>query len=197
MLGLSGGWRRVLMGLLPVALLLVACSGADSPSETAGVDEPQGEATAIADSGAQGAPPSAAGERVFTLNVDLTDEGIQPASLFLPVGREVQLILRNRGNTEHHYRVIGLEATELAWLAEPEGVQAEGVTDEDHELHHASALVPWRSISPLGIQPSGDEVHGYAAGGELDVVNFIATNVGTFEVECPLHPEETATVTVF
>ena len=193
----AGSWLRVLIGLLPIGLLLIACSSADGVSETTGVDTPQGEPTSAGNLDAQSATLSYAFDSVFTINVDLTDEGIQLSSIFIPVGREIQIVLRNRGTTEHHYRVVGLMPTDLSWLAEPEGTQAEGVTDEDHDLHHSAALVPWWFTSPAGIQPRGDEVHGYAARGGLDVVHFVATNVGTFEVQCPLHPEETGTVTVF
>lgn len=142
----------------------------------------------------------------MTINVDVTDAGIQPSSIFIPVGKRVQLVMRNRGSTEHHYVVLGLVPRDLLWLTKEATVEeAALVTDgvvrkDDHSAHHqAGSLVPFRSRSSAGIRPLGDEVHAYAAGGGggMDVVLFTPTNTGTFAVQCPLHPELAGKVTVF
>lgn len=142
----------------------------------------------------------------LTINVDTADDGIQPASIFIPVGKPVQLVLRNRGATEHHFRVLGLVPKDLLWLsreatAEESALVTDGVVKEDeHSAHHqAGSLVTFRARSPAGIRLFGDEVHAYAAGGGggMDVVLFTATNTGTFTVQCPLHPELAGKVTIF
>lgn len=133
----------------------------------------------------------------FIVNVDMTDTGYQPASIFIPQGRRVLLVLRNRGTTEHHYRVLGLMPTNLLWLTEPAGAIEAGVSAEDHELHHSGDFVPWRDRSPAGIKPMGFEVHGYAVEGGVDEVVFTPTNAGTFVVQDPLHPEIAGKVTIF
>lgn len=180
---------RVLVCLMPVALafVLAGCStAAESPSGGSALTPSDESLTSLA------ALPALA------LNVDLTDEGFQPPSIFIPVGRRVKLILRNRGTTEHHYRVIGLAPMDPLWRSEPEDMPLEeGITDEEHELHHNADYVPFRAMSPAGIKPLGDEVHAYAIRGGRDVMYFTATTTGTFSVQCPLHPEMVGQVIVF
>ncbi|MBN4064835.1 hypothetical protein JYU04_03770 [Dehalococcoides mccartyi] len=135
----------------------------------------------------------------LTFNVDLTVDGPEPAHLFVPSNRSVQIVLRNRARGEVHYRVVGLQPEKLSWISVPEeNIEREdGVSDDDHDAHHDRDFVPWRAESRAGIQPSGDEVHGYSALGELDVVRFVATTLGTFDVVDPLHPEFSARLTVY
>ena len=137
--------------------------------------------------------------RTINVNIDMSDTGFDPAAIHIPAGRSVQLVLRNRGNTEHHYRVIGLEPAEMIWLAlEQPDVAEAGVSEEDHESHHSKAFVDFRGTSPAGVKPTLSEVHAYAGGREVDVVRFFALTTGVFEVECVLHPEaERGTITVF
>lgn len=180
-------WRHLLVSLMPVGLLLVACSNPAGVSNEALVGAPQ----------VASATPSDESVAYLTINVDMTDDGFQPSSIFIPVGRGVQLVLRNRGSTEHHFRVLGLVPKDLLWLAGPEGAREEDVTDEEHERHHDASFVPFRAKSPAGIRPMGDEVHAYAAPGGMDVVLFIPTNTGTFLVQNPLRPEIVGKVTVF
>ncbi|MCZ7574257.1 MAG: cupredoxin domain-containing protein [Ardenticatenaceae bacterium] len=221
--------RRILVGLMPVVLVLVACTGATGLSGQAGVaaptnviasseafdraadlsgeagvTAPQEEPTAVVNLQERDAFPSDESAGWLTINVDITDDGIEPASIFIPVGRRVQLVLRNRGTTEHHYRVVGLVPEDLLWLAreataeEQALVAAGAVTEDEHAAHHqAASVVPYRSASPAGIQPTGNEVHAYAAAGDMDVVFFTATNIGTFIVQDPLHPEIVGKVRVF
>ena len=190
-------WSRVLVGLVPTGLVLVACSST-AVSKVDGVDTPQAEPTTVAQLDAESAISLDEAVGFFTINVDLTDDGFEPPWIFIPAGRGVQLVLRNRGTTEHHFRVLGLVPTDLLWRVEAEGDPvAEGVTDEEHDLHHNADFVPFRSTSAAGIRPIGDEVHGYAGRGQSDIVRFVAANTGTFAVQCPLHPEIAGTITVF
>ena len=127
----------------------------------------------------------------LTINIDITEEGFDPAVIEIPVDRTVKLVVRNRTAEEHHYRIVGLIPRNLLWLAEPEPAEAaEGVSDEDHEAHHNTSYVAWRSAAPSGIQPNGEEVHAwtyqYSPGGGIDSVLFQATNEGTFEVVDPM-----------
>lgn len=134
----------------------------------------------------------------FNINVDISDIGIQPSSIFIPSEQRVRLVLRNQGSTEHHFRIVGLAPRDLLWASDPEAVREEDVTDEDHNLHHAGGYVPWRATSLAGIKPTGDEVHSYVSPTRrMDVVLFTATNSGTFVVQCLLHPEIVGKVTVF
>lgn len=154
----------------------------------------------------------------LTINVLLTDEGFEPETVFIPAGRQVQLVLRNRGTVEHHYKVKGLVPSSLAWISIPEvdaydldtmtpeelasyGIDLSGVNDElevEHILHHLHAtFVPFRDQSPSGIKPIGLEVHGWATLGTVDVVSFFALTTGTYQAEDVLHPELTGEVIVF
>lgn len=188
------GWRRVLVGLLPVVLVLVACTGVTSVSNKAEVAAPQEDPAAVVNLDKLRAISSDQPLEYLTINVRITDDGFQPASIFIPVGRRVKLVVRNHGMAEHHYRIVGLVPGDLRWR------QTDAVTDEDEEHldHHPGAsYVPYRSTSKAGIKPTGDEVHAFAAGRALDVVLFIPTNTGTFAVQDPLHPEIVGKVTVF
>ena len=134
----------------------------------------------------------------LTINVDITDAGIEPASVFIPMGQRVQLVLRNRGTLEHHYRVVGLVPGELRWASGPDEIGQSAVSDEGDHSHHAADFTALRATSPAGIELAGDEVHAYAPpGGGMDVVHFTATNAGTFVVECPGHGKTLGKVTVF
>lgn len=171
-----------LAALLIAALVLVACGG----GATSGTAAPVATFTPDPDS------------PLFTINIDTTAEGYDPPAVQIPAGRSIQLILRNRDSVEHHYRVVGLEPAEMLWLAQPDDMVREaGVTEEDHESHHAKDFVDFRGTSPSGIKPTLTEVHAYAIGGAVDVVHFYALTPGTYEVNDPLHPEIKGTLTVF
>jgi cytochrome c-type biogenesis protein len=132
----------------------------------------------------------------LTLNVAVSDTGIEPPVLFVPAGRPVQLLVRNRGTVEHHYHVVGMVPDDLTWVTR--GVAETGTgSDGDHD-HHNRAFVRTRSASPAGITPVGNEVHAYVTPAQgLDVVLFTATRTGTFVVKCDLHPEHVGRLTVF
>jgi cytochrome c-type biogenesis protein len=133
----------------------------------------------------------------FTVNVGISDAEIQPAAVFVPAGRPVQLLLRNRSSSEHHYRVVGLVPDEVTWLADTAGSGDVAVPDAEHN-HHGREFVPWRAASPAGIRPTGHEVHAYvSAERRVDAVLFTAKETGTYVVRCDLHPEKTARFVVF
>ncbi|MBI2185849.1 MAG: sulfite exporter TauE/SafE family protein [Acidobacteria bacterium] len=133
----------------------------------------------------------------FTVNVAVSDTAILPSSVFVPAGRPVQLVLRSRGSLEHHYRVVGLVPDAVSWMAIlSEGAPA-AVSTENHD-HHGRTFVSWRGPSPAGIRPSGREVHAYVSGERrVDAVLFTATETGTYVVQCDLHPQQVAHLTVF
>jgi len=139
--------------------------------------------------------------RFHTVNVAATSAGFEPAVTTVRAGEQVQLVFRNRTLVEHHFRVPDMPIRDPVWLATPEGEREQGVSDEDHDAHHvASSFVSWRARSLAGIQPTGDIVHLWAhtgaADGGKDVMRFTATQPGSYQVSCPLHPEMTAEIRV-
>ena len=129
----------------------------------------------------------------FTVNVSISDTDIQPSAVFVPAGRPVQLLVRNRGSVEHHYRVVGLAPDEVSWLE----TGKDDSTDDAHN-HHGRTFVTARAASPAGIRPTGHEVHAYVLPDRrVDAVLFTATRPGTYVVQCDLHPEKVARLTVF
>jgi cytochrome c-type biogenesis protein len=142
-------------------------------------------------------PHGAAANYDFTMNVDISDTVIRPSVVFIPAGRPVQLVLRNRSSGEHHYRVVGLEPDDLSWLSDEEHDSVVGAANQNHD-HHNRQVVTWRATSPAGIRPTGNEVHAYvSAARRVDVVLFAARTTGTFLVRCDLHPEKTGRLVVF
>ena len=142
----------------------------------------------------------------LTINVELTDAGIQPASISVPAGREVKLIVRNRSMNEHHYHVLGLVPDDV-WRvvsdsgddsSAADGAASAVMTEADHAHHHDASLGGY--LPQLGeVDPNAKEVHAYVqgGGGGMDVIFFTATAVGTYAIHCPLHPDTDATLTVF
>ena len=152
----------------------------------------------------------------LVVNVVLTDEGPEPETVFIPAGRHIKMVFRNRGMHEHHYRVVGLVPEDVAWILVPEIYEdeLEGLTEEElealglggpiddieHVLHHIlPVFVPFREESRSGIKPLANEVHAYAQRGGVDIITFYATNTGRFQVEDVRYPELTtdAEVVVF
>lgn len=188
-------WSGILLLLVPAVLALAACSSPAGGVDAAATDALQEEPSAVVDA----TDAARADLPALTVSVYLKESGIEPASLFLPRGRRVRLVVRNHDRTEHHYRIVGLVPQDLLWRDPGAGAEDVDLTDEEAEMasHHETGFLPYRATSRSGIRPFGDEVHGYARGGEFDVVLFTPTNTGTFTVECPLHPEETGKVIVF
>lgn len=192
---------RVGAGLV-VAVLIVA--GCTLPSPTGFAEEDDVTSTTVAYPFENPQDGSLAlSDYQVTVNVDLTDTGFEPATIYIPEGRGIQLVLRNRGTTEHHYRVAGLIPTKITWLASSEynlsqlQDRPEDISEAEHLLHHMIAFVPFRDESPFGVKPLGNEVHGYAAPRDREIIRFIAVNPGTFRVEDVLHPEIVGQVVVF
>jgi cytochrome c-type biogenesis protein len=142
------------------------------------------------------APAAGQPAHYLTLNVAVSDAGLEPAAVFVPAGQPVQLMLRNRGTSEHHYRVVGLAPDDLRWMDRHEGApDTPGAGGHDH---HIRTFLTTRAPSPAGIRPNGREVHGYVTGARIvDVVLFTARQPGTFDVLCDLHPAEKGEFTVF
>lgn len=189
------------VGVVGVFLLHGAgvAAGQVAPPESQAHPHAEGEGhDGLTGPGVTGGTPSEAPVRYMMLNVEISDTGIQPSAVFIPAGQPVQLVLRNRGSTEHHYRVVGLVPDELSWIAAPASTIEEDVSDDDHAAHHDRAFVRWRVTSPAGISPTGNEVHAYvSARGGVDVVLFTATQTGTFVVQCDLHQEKVGKLVVF
>jgi plastocyanin len=185
---------RLLLSLAALGALLAGCAAA--PLATVAPVAPAVPAAA--------APATGANLRFLTVNVELSDEGISPAVVAIPAGREVKLVVRNRGTTEHHYHVVGLApqglwrvTTEEASLTrESNDAIATSAAEDDH-AHHGASLGAY--VSRAGVMPAADEVHAFAqgGGGGMDVLFFTATTPGTYEVHCTLHPDMVAQLTVF
>lgn len=143
-------------------------------------------------------PASSEGSAEYlTLNVDITDAEIRPSVMFVPTGHPVRLVLRNRGTTEHHYRVVGLVPDDLFWVSAADDEQPDGASNSEHN-HHSRQLIRQRAASPAGIRPIGSEVHAYAPGRRgTDAVFFTASQTGTFVVLCDLHPDKVGRLVVF
>lgn len=188
---------RLSIGFLSLVLVLTACSGGSRASDKDAKVALQAEPAAATNAGE--VPVTSSDEEVESLsvNVMVTDESFQPPSIFIPAGRRVRLVLRNRGTTEHHFRILELSPQDLLWQAPVEDTaDTDGDEDSDH-AHHQTSLVPFRATSPAGVRPMGDEVHAFAEAGMGDIVVFTATESGTFLAHCPLHPEITGKVTVY
>ena len=205
------------LGILALAATVAACSSGSSPP--ASPSSTAAASLAVGDIGSDRvtvAPDRDSSE--FLVQVTLTDDGFEPQIIQMPAGRRVRLVLRNGGTTEHHYRVQGLVAAEVGWLLEPEldvtdldamtdeelaqaGLANENTQDADemeHILHHLTpTFVPFRDVSPAGIKPLRNEVHGYVTLGDKDVLTFFPLTTGRYEVKDVLHPEITGTVVVF
>lgn len=204
----SGGssMRRGFRVMVVVVALLALAACTDSPSDDGGGSGgSQTESVNVAPD--FGASP-------VVINIALTDEGFEPSTVHIPAGRPIRLILRNHGSGEHHYRIAGLIPLQMSWLLEPEldeydvadmtpeqlaevGIDGQ-VDDIEHVLHHLTpSFVPFKAESRAGIKPLPNEVHGYVTEGNLDVMEFFASNTGVFTSEDVLHPEIVGRVIVF
>lgn len=207
--------RRTRFGAGAAALMVVAAGCSAGRAAPAATSPTTSEPPAVTTTTVV-VPPDLGGKE-FLVQVAMTDDGFEPGTILLPAGRHVRLVLRNRGSTEHHFRVKKLVPVEMRWLLEPDldisnidemsdaelaeyGLTGEDATDEDveHILHHLEpTFVPGKEKSPSGIKPLPTEVHGYAVVGGHDVLSFFALTTGRYEVEDVLHPEITGTVIVF
>ncbi|MBI4288624.1 MAG: cupredoxin domain-containing protein [Chloroflexi bacterium] len=136
----------------------------------------------------------------LTINVDVADDGIQPASIELPAGQRVMLVMRNRGRSEHHFHVSGLVPKDMLWFSKESGdAETVGMDPAEHSEHnHGGVMAPYHKCAPgSSICPTGESVHVHAEAGGLDAILFTTTNTGTFLATDPLHPDMIAKVTVF
>lgn len=196
---------RIVSVFLAMSLVVSSC--------TTGSEASNGNQVGTGEGGETLATPDLSSD-TLVINVAMTDTGFEPSTIFLPAGRHVELVLRNRGEHEHHYRVAGLIPFDLGWFVFPDidAYLLESMTDEeladlgiandtsdvDHELHHLSpTVVPFKGPSMSGISPLPNEVHGYAQRGQKDVLVFFPLNPGEFVVEDVRYPEITGRVVVF
>lgn len=193
------GYAIAVAGLVLLGLGMAVRVSAEGDLSVAGVAGRQAAAAAAVDHSVHQTVTLGGPEVYLTINVELTDDGIEPSSVFVPLGRRVRLVVRNRAAGERHYRVLGLVPQDLVWLAKDlRGESAASTITDEHADHDEEiSFVPFRFASAAGIRPTGTEVHAYARGGEVDVVLFTATKAGTFSVRCPLHPEVIGRLTVF
>jgi plastocyanin len=134
----------------------------------------------------------------YTVNVDLTDGGFTPRTVSVPVGRPVQLVVRNRGSSEHHYHVAGLHPAAMLWLSKADLLPAGEEVDREHGGHHPQGFLPYHvCTSRTGLCPTGRDVHAHADPRDVDVLVFTPTERGTFDAFCPLHRDLRGTVVVF
>ena len=196
---LRQGYAIAVAGLALLGLGMAVRVSVAGDLSVAGVAGPQADAAAAVDHSAHQTVTLGGPEVYLTINIELTDDGIEPSSVFVPLGRRVRLVVRNRASAEHHYRVLGLVPQDLLWLAQdlPVASAASVSTDEHSDHHEEISFVPFRFASAAGIRPTGTEVHAYAQGGEVDAVLFTVTKTGTFSVRCPLHREVIGKLTVF
>ena len=187
-----------------VALVATSCTSASSDAGPVSTDTGNESVLIQPDYGAD----------EFVVNVVLTDEGIEPATIFIPAGPPIRLVLRNRGTREHHFRIPGLIPHHMSWLMPPDvsAYDLDSMTaaqlaeigiensseDVDHVIHHlAPSFVPFKAESPTGIKPLPTEIHGYVLLGVSELMMFFAGNTGAFEARDVLYPEFTARVVVF
>ena len=191
--------------VVALSLVLAACNaGSDGSGENS---------SDTADGGQVLVTPDLTVDTIV-VNVAMTDTGFEPSTIFLPAGRHVELVLRNRGEHEHHYRIAGLIPFDLEWYVYPDmdGYVLDEMTDEeradlgidedepdlDHVMHHlVPNAVPFKGPSMSGISPLPNEVHGYAQRGQKDVMGFFPLSIGEFVVEDVRYPELTGRVVVF
>jgi hypothetical protein len=155
----------------------------------------------------------------LNINVELYDDRIEPSIIFIPAGRPIRLVLTNRTEREHHFRIKGLVPWHLRWMEYPEideydiasmtpeelvvygFEEAATITDEaelQHFAHHLTPqMMPNKGVSPSGIKPLGTEVHGWVHRGMGDILEFYALQPGEYIADDVRFPENTARVIVF
>jgi hypothetical protein len=190
------GWDRTRRAAGLAALVVASCANPAArvvldpiPSDGTGDHTRHAAPASLARTG-----PAAA--YILTVNVELAETGFSPEVVSLPAGRPIRLVVRNRGQQEHHYHVQGLVPMQMLWLAKTlDDRRAEQL---DHTAHHTGDLVDYHiCTSRAGICPTGNSVHAHAEASEIDVVQFTPANTGTFQVFDPLHPNLRGTVIVY
>jgi hypothetical protein len=133
------------------------------------------------------------------VNVSFEPGEILPKQIAVPSNRQIQLVLRNHDQTEHHYHILGMPTVGILWLSKEDDGALSGAPDEDHEAHHPEAnLVPFHiCTSRSGVCPTGEWIHAHANPADMDMIIFVAETPGSYAVTDPLHPDLSATFTVF
>jgi cytochrome c-type biogenesis protein len=192
---------RFVLAVIGGIVLATVLAAQQSPLPDAHAGLPHSAHSGAGHAGRQSAPApsSSEGGHAFTLNVYVSDSGVDPSVVFVPVGRRVQLALRNLSMSEHHYRVVELSASDLLWVSEPgSGSEPLAEPSDDDHMHHARGFVPLRAASPAGIRPTGHEVHAYVSAARIvDILIFTATQTGRFAIQCDLHQETIGKMVVF
>lgn len=111
-----------------------------------------------------GMPQAAATE----ITVEATDFAYNPVSVTVPAGQPVTLTLNNTGAVEHDFVVDKINVTD---------VQA---SDTGPAAHHQ-----------MGDAPEYD-LHFFARAGDTAVLNFTASEPGTYEIFCSIEGHKEA-----
>jgi cytochrome c-type biogenesis protein len=189
--------KKMVLAPFVVAAFAIGLHGDDVAAEPQSSMASEVQSHAAMDHGAVHGTPADGPVDYLTLNIGISDSDIEPSSVFIPAGRPVQLLLRNRGTTEHHYRIVGLAPDDLAWIDRDVSPRSAVLPGDEHN-HHGRRFVRLRATSPAGITRTGDEVHAYVSdASRVDVVRFTATQTGTFVVQCDRHPEKAGKLTIF
>lgn len=97
------------------------------------------------------------------VTIKATDFRFEPASIQVPVGQSVRLILKNDGQVLHDVAVVGLEAEMHEEKAESGHAEEAG--------HDADEMM---------------KVHADAAPGKAETIEFTPTKAGNYQLTCTL-----------
>lgn len=133
------------------------------------------------------------------VNVSFRDGDVFPKRVAAPVDRQVQLVLRNHDQSEHHYHINGMPTDGIRWLSKEGDDSLNAIPQEEHAAHHPEvSLVPFHvCTSSSGICPTGEWIHAHADPADMDMIIFVPNLPGTYEVTDPLHPDVSGKFTVF
>src|SRR3990172_4576916 len=85
-------------GLVLLGLGIAARAGVAGDANVMGVAALQADATDALDHSAHQTVTLGGPDVYLTINVALTDDAIEPSSIFVPLGRRARLVVRNRGS---------------------------------------------------------------------------------------------------
>lgn len=133
------------------------------------------------------------------VNVSFRDGDVFPKRIAVPVDRQVQLVLRNHDQTEHHYHISGMPTDGIRWLSKEGDDSLNAIPQEEHAAHHPEVdFVPFHvCTSSWGVCPTGEWIHAHADPADMDMIIFVPNLPGTYEVTDPLHPDVSGKFTVF
>lgn len=133
------------------------------------------------------------------INVSFQDGDVWPKQVAAPVGRQVQLVLRNHDQAEHHYHISGMPTDGIRWMSKEADETLMHMPDEEHEAHHPEvSMVPFHICTSLtGVCPTGEWIHAHAQPADMDIIIFVPNLPGVYDVTDPLNPDLSAKFTVF